>query len=277
VSTAVAWSVAEPLIYAFGAPDWYDTGGITVETATGALMRVTDKDRTFVFNRSVAIDALAGGGTVGLWLMPAEYAGTPEVQMWGVGTEIDATVAAQGGTINVTGTGTSTVVGAYRQLETTGATGNPLSDLVTQTTLSAAQPCTIRARMRGQVATPGTGDQFGIYMQDSGTSALPLQRASTSFSFRNGTGLAIRSSESLSGATPGSVLPTTAASPTSIEVVSPSRVGIAALYRDGNLYHSVRRDADTTAGTRVGFLTVNTNGASTVITLQIQNWYVLTW
>jgi hypothetical protein len=59
--------------------------------------------------------------------------------------------------------------------------------------------------------------------------------------------------------------------------VSPSRVGITALYRDGDLYHSIRRGADTTAGTRIGFLAVNTNGASTVVTLQIQNWYALTW
>jgi hypothetical protein len=209
--------------------------------------------------------------------MPAEYAGTPEVQMWGVGTEIDATVAAQGGTINLGGTGTSTVVGAYRQLETTGATAVPLSQLNTQTTLSAAQPCTVRARMRGQVTSPGGGDQLGIYIQDNGTSALALQRGTTSFAFRNGSGLAIRSEDSLAGSTPGSVLPNTSSSPTSIEVVSPSRVAITSLFRDGDLYHSVRRGADTTAGTRVGFNIANISGASTVITLQVQNWYVLTW
>jgi hypothetical protein len=277
VSTAVAWSVAEPLIYAFGAPDWYDTGGITVETATGALMRVTDKDRTFVFNRSVAIDALAGGGTIGLWLMPAEYAGTPEVQFWGVGTEIDATLVAQGGAITLVGTGTSTVVGAYRQLETTGATGVPVSALAAQATLSTAQPCTIRARVRGQVTSSGGGDQLAIYIQDNGTSALALQAASASFAFVDGSNRTIRSTQSLEGSTPGSSLPSTSSSPTSVEVVSPSRVGITAFYRDGNLYHSIRRNADTTAGTALKFQVANFAGASTVATLQIQNWYVLTW
>lgn len=282
LTVSCAWSVAEPLVFAFGAADWYNSGGTVVETANAALLTVTDKNRAYVFDASVAIDATAGGGTVGLWLTPLEYAGTPEVQMWGAGGESNATLATQGATITQGGTGAVSASGAFTQLSLTGATSVPFARVMMQTTLATAQPCTVRARVRGQITNPGTnGDQFGIYIGDNGTNVLILQRASGGFAMRDGflEALPIRSADSLNASSSGTALPNTSTSPASIEAISPNRIDVSVLYRDGTLIHSVRRNADTTAlgGSLVGFSAANIAGASATLTLQIQKFYVLTW
>ncbi len=110
------------------------------------------------YRAACTIAAGAGGGTMPIWLSLAEYAGTPVVQGWANGTEttgagLNTTLAAQGLTVSVSGTGTVSTSAGELILDSPSASSAVLTCL--SSAVAAGTKIGVQGRFRGAQTSGG--------------------------------------------------------------------------------------------------------------------------
>jgi len=216
-------------------------------------------------------DADAGGGTYQTWTDPAYTSHT--VSAYLVGTEADdAARTAVGMTTALTSTGTATGnhSDSATRLEGSGSGAQPSAAELRPTSLVSSVPSGavyIRAEVRAVVATTGTDNFAGFTIFDGSAAGRTLGSKGNAFGCVGGGGLnrTLQSTGSLRSG--GSILPTSGFD--LIEICDDGRTELARVYRNGELYHSLRRNATATASNIVQIASYNNGG--TGVTFDLKN------
>jgi hypothetical protein len=109
------------------------------------------------YKAACTVAAGAGGGTLPRWIPPAAYAAaTPTVRAYFVGTESDATLAAQGSAVVETNTGTVGTASGYTRLDAPVTVSGSSVAQLTHETRSGADKLAIMCELRGS-STVGFG------------------------------------------------------------------------------------------------------------------------
>jgi hypothetical protein len=260
--------------------EWYNSGGVTVRSAEGAL--VLSGDLLYRWDASITVAAGAGGGTQSWWVPSEVYAGSPQVVAWAVGTEnvtTDTVLNAQGfGTVERT---LATIATSGDRIRfTTNTSGASLRDAAIKTLTSGvtgSTRCYSAIQVRGTVGT-GTVNNSTFFLLgnffdgangvfSTWNSAVPSRGAF----FWTGSGTVNAGAVVDNGA-----FPNLSSDDVLIEIIYTASTGIARMYRDATLIATCTRPASATADQ----LWIGARGGTTATesaTMDLRFARVMTW
>jgi hypothetical protein len=259
--------------------EWYDSGGVTVQSAEGAM--VAFADLLYRWDASITVAAGAGGGTRSYWVPSDVYEGTPQVVAWAVGTEnvtTDAVLNAQGfGTVERTNATIATATDRIRftTTATAGIKDAAIKTLTSGVTGSTRAYSAIHVRGTLGVGTVNDSTFFLLGNFFDGANGVfatwNSAVASRGAFFWTGSSTNIAGSSVDNGAFPG-----LSSDDVLLEIIYAAGVGIARMYRNGVLIATCTRPQNFTADQ----LWIGARGGTTATdfaTMDLRFARVMTW
>jgi hypothetical protein len=254
--------------------EWYDSGGVTVESVEGA--RVGFLDLPLRWAGAVTVDASAGGGTRAMWLHATAYAGTPLIKGWLIGTEANAAARLAQGFTDVTANGgTLTETSGYMRVAGSGSAVSAFTQTLTSG-VSASTKYYYSYEYRGEAGAGSGLRWFASRVSDGARTSFFASTAGAApgFSVANNGSIALPSARrDASPAAP----PGLSSDPDRIDILDEGRTVLATAWRNGAIYHAVRRDNQSLGSTGALFGIASAGGAVGTLTADFRYVTIMTY
>ena len=253
---------------------WYSAGGVTVESDEGAS--VAYRDLPLRWAGAVTVHASAGGGTRAMWLHATAYAGTPTIRGWLIGTEANAAARLTQGFTDVTANGGAlTETSGYMRAAGSGGAVSAFTQTLTSG-VSASTKYYYSYEYRGEAGAGSGFRWFASRVSDGARTSFFASSAGAAPGFAVFNNGAIALEDARRDTSPAAP-PGLSSDPDRIDILDEGQTVLATAWRNGAIYHVVKRNNQTLNSTAALFGIASAGGSVGTLTADFRYVTIMTY